>query len=361
MNRILVMAGGTGGHIFPALAVAEVLRASGCEVCWLGSRGGMEEQLVGQAGYAGDWIAVGGLRGKGWFTTIAAPLRLLVSLLQAVAVMIRRRPSVVLGMGGFASGPGGVAAWLLRRPLVVHEQNAVAGTTNRILARFARQVFSAFPDSFPGGRAAEVVGNPVRSSIIALPLPEQRMAARHGPIRVLVLGGSQGALMLNQYVPGELATLAATTAIAVHHQSGDKTHATACESYADTDLNVQVDRFIDDMSGAYAWADIVICRAGALTVSELAAAGLAAVLVPFPYAIDNHQAANAQQLVRLGAARVLMQDELKPGKLAAVLTELVADRKRLTVMATAARQLARPDAASRVADRCLRLAAGLSS
>ena len=357
MNRVVVMAGGTGGHIFPALSVAEILRDSGCQVTWLGSRGGMEESLVPRSGFDGDWISIKGFRGKGILSKLAAPFRIIVSVVQAAYILIKRRPTVVLGMGGFASGPGGLAAWLLRRPVVIHEQNAIAGTTNRILSRFARSVFEAFPNSFSAGTDVTVVGNPVRADIIALPMPEHRFNQRTGATRILILGGSQGALILNQYVPNELVALSRTFDIEVWHQTGKNTIDVARQHYADVPFEVRVDGFIDDMAAAYSWADIVICRAGALTVSELACAGLASVLIPFPYAIDDHQTANAQHLVNAGAARLLPQSEAAAGVLAGILDELVSDRNRLLTMAMAARQLSRPDAAQAVAQRCIQLAA----
>ena len=357
MSRIVVMAGGTGGHIFPALSVAEILRASGCEVTWLGSRGGMEQTMVPRAGFEGDWISIAGVRGKGLRTKIAAPFRLCVSVFQALLILRKRQPAVVLGMGGFASGLGGIAAWLLRRPVIIHEQNAIAGTTNRILSRIAHQVFEAFPQSFSDNSAVKAVGNPVRADILALPLPANRMSDREGAVRILVLGGSQGALILNEYVPTELMALAESVEIEVRHQAGSNTLDVARKNYARAGFSFSIDAFIGDMADAYGWADIVICRAGALTVSELAAAGLASVLVPFPHAIDDHQTANAQFLVKLGAARLLPQSDLFEGVLKNLLNELISDRHRLLTMAEAARQFAHPDAASLVAARCIEIAA----
>lgn len=364
MSRILIMAGGTGGHIFPALEVAHSLRADGCEISWLGSRGGMEVGLVEQAGFDGDWISISGVRGKGLMTYVMAPLRIITSIFQALRVMRKRRPDTVLGMGGFASGPGGVAAWLLRRPLIIHEQNAVAGTTNSLLSRLAQHVFSAFPDSFSSRlakrRHVEVVGNPVRADIVAIAPPEQRLTTRSGPLHVLILGGSQGALALNEYVPNELSSLAKTHDLIVHHQAGSKTLPLARAAYKEATVEVRLDAFIDDMAAAYAWADIAICRSGALTVSELAAAGVASVLIPFPHAIDDHQTANAQFLVAVGAARLLPQAECKPGKLESILREIVTERARVVAMAAAGRAQAKTDAASRVATRCIEVAAGIS-
>ncbi|MEM7083673.1 MAG: undecaprenyldiphospho-muramoylpentapeptide beta-N-acetylglucosaminyltransferase [Pseudomonadota bacterium] len=359
MSRILVMAGGTGGHIFPALAVAKKLRGLGCEVRWLGSQGGMEQRLVDKAGFEGDWISVAGVRGKGWRTKLLAPFRLVASVWQALRVLRLRRPDAVLGMGGFASGPGGLAAWLTRRPLIIHEQNAVAGTTNKVLSRLADKVFTAFPHAF-GTRAQAVVGNPVRDDIIALPVPEQRFAKREGALRVLVLGGSQGALALNEYVPRELAEWAKTQPISVLHQSGERTFSTAQDAYEGARLTVNVVPFITDMAQAYGWADLAVCRAGALTISELAAAGLAAVLVPFPFAIDDHQTLNAAYLEQVGAGRILAERDCQPGALVAMLKEVADDRGRLLAMATAARHQRQPDSANVVAVSCVELASGVA-
>lgn len=361
MIRIIVMAGGTGGHIFPALAVARKLRDLGCEVTWLGSVGGMEQTLVSNFGFDGDWISVSGVRGKGMVTKLLAPFRLIGSVWQAVRILRSRKPAAVLGMGGFASGPGGLAAWLLGRPLVIHEQNAVAGTTNKVLSRLARQVFTAFPGAFGNRVDSTVVGNPVREEIIALPLPEQRLSERTDRIRVLVLGGSQGALALNEYVPSELAAWSASRAIEVRHQAGEKTIEQALAAYEAAGFDATVVPFIEDMAEAYGWADIAICRAGALTISELSAAGLAAVLVPFPYAINDHQTLNALHLVKSGAARILTDQDCTPGVLVALLDDMASDRSHLLAMAQAARQQSTPNSASQVAASCLQLAEGVAA
>ncbi|MFK8030276.1 MAG: undecaprenyldiphospho-muramoylpentapeptide beta-N-acetylglucosaminyltransferase [Gammaproteobacteria bacterium] len=361
MNRIIVMAGGTGGHIFPALAVAQKLRLQGCDVSWLGSVGGMEQTLVSNAGFEGDWIAVSGVRGKGLLTKLLAPFKLLGSVWQALGILRQRKPQAVLGMGGFASGPGGLAAWLLRCPLVIHEQNAVAGTTNKILSRLSRKVFTAFPGAFGEGLASEVVGNPVRDEIIALPAPAQRYANRDEKIRVLVLGGSQGALSLNEYVPTELAAWSASRAIEVRHQAGQRTIDRATTAYQRSGLKADVVPFIDDMAEAYGWADLAICRSGALTVSELSASGVAAVLVPFPYAIDDHQTHNARFLVDTGAAQLLSDKQCVPGALVGLLNEMASDRDSLLTMARAARTQSKPDAADKVASTCMQFANGVAA
>ncbi len=350
MNRapILIMAGGTGGHVFPGLAVADVLRERAQPVVWLGTRRGIEARLVPAAGIDIEWISIAGVRGAGVLSWLAAPFRLSVALIQALAVLRRRQPSAVLGLGGFVAGPGGVAAWLTRRPLVVHEQNAVAGTTNRYLARLASRVFEAFPNSFPGDVAAELVGNPVRRAIAALAPPQERFRDRpvDAPLRLLVIGGSQGARILNHTLPEALALLAPEQRPLVWHQGG-ATHEEAAQRYERLQVAARLEPFIDDMASAYAWADLVLCRAGALTIAELAAAGLGSVLVPFPHAIDDHQAKNAAHLSRVGAAVVIPQSELHPARLAAELTSLLGDRQGLQRMAEAARGQATPAASFR--------------
>lgn len=337
---ILVMAGGTGGHVYPALAVAESLIGSGWPVVWLGTRAGLEARVVPARGIPVEWVDVGGLRGKGFAALILAPLRLMRALMQSVAVMRRHRPRAVLGMGGYVSGPGGVAAWLLRRPLLIHEQNAVGGTTNRLLVRLARRVLTGFPGVLGG----EWIGNPVRPEIAALPAPAARLQGRTGPLRVLVLGGSQGARALNSILPFAVALLPADRRPEVRHQCGAKLLEEARAAWDAAGVRVDPVAFIDDVAAAYAWADIVVCRAGALTVAELAAAGVASVLVPLPSAVDDHQSANARYLAEAGAGEVLPERELTPASLASCLGRFAGDRGALLAMATAARRVARPDA-----------------
>lgn len=349
--HVLIMAGGTGGHVFPALAVAEDLRARGHAVSWLGTARGIEARLVPQAGITLETIGVSGLRGKGFTALLAAPWRLMRALWRALAVLRRVQPQVVLGMGGFASGPGGLAAWLQRVPLVVHEQNAIPGLTNRLLARLAHTVLEAFPGSFPAARGAQVIGNPVRPEIAGLPAPAERFAARNGSRRVLVLGGSQGAQALNESVPHAL--LKANVSCEVWHQTGTAMERDVAAAYTQHGIQARTAAFIDDMAAAYAWADLVVCRAGAMTVSEVAAAGVAAVFVPFPAAVDDHQTHNARVLEAAGAARIVQQRDLTPGVLANMLHELLHDRARLQRMAEQARTQAQPQATRRVADACL--------
>ena len=351
---ILIMAGGTGGHVFPALALARRLREQSVEVVWMGTRRGIEARLVPAEGIAIEWLAVGGLRGKGLSTLLAAPWRLSVALWQALRVMWRRRPAVVVGLGGFVTGPGGMAAWLTRRPLVIHEQNAIAGFTNRCLAHLAREVLEAFPGSFDAGVRTVTIGNPVRREITAVPKPAERLTGRHGPVHLLIIGGSQGAVRLNTVVPHALSHVAGIR-FEVRHQAGERWAEACREGYASAGVPAQVTAFIDDMAEAYAWADLVICRSGALTVSELASAGVGAVLVPFPAAVDDHQTYNARYLVREGAAVLIPDGELTAERLAAELERLCADRTRLLSMAERARALARPDATERLASACLEL------
>lgn len=351
---VLIMAGGTGGHIFPGLAVAEVLRAQGVPVVWLGATGGMETQVVPAHGIELRTVPVGGLRGKGLKTRLLAPLMLLRALSASLSVLRQFKPRSVLSMGGYVAGPGGIAAWLTRRPLLVHEQNRVAGFTNRLLAHFARRVLAGFANALP---QAAWVGNPVRAAIAALPLPAERMATRDGRSRLLVLGGSLGARALNLAVPQALAQLPAERRPEVLHQCGKRGLDEAREAYAKAGVEAQVVAFVEDMAGAYGWADLAVCRAGALTVAELTAAGLGAVLVPFPYAVDDHQTGNAEALVKVGAAELIQERDLDVQRLAARLDALLGDRAALLAMAAAARTLAKPDAATVIAQACMEVAA----
>jgi UDP-N-acetylglucosamine--N-acetylmuramyl-(pentapeptide) pyrophosphoryl-undecaprenol N-acetylglucosamine transferase len=349
------MAGGTGGHVFPALAVAEVLRTRGTEVFWIGTRRGMEARLVPHHGFPMEWIEIEGLRGKGVGRLLSAPWHLAVAFGQAAAILRRRRPAAVLGMGGFASGPGGVVARALGIPLVIHEQNRVPGLTNQWLARIARRVFEAFPGSFPAARGALACGNPVRAEIAALPTPAERFSGRSGARRLLVLGGSLGAKVLNETVAPAIAHLPRALRPMIRHQAGELTLDTARAAYEEAGVHAEVTPFIQDMAAAYAWADLVVCRAGALTVSELAAAGLPAILVPYPHAVDDHQTGNARYLSEAGAARLMPQTGLTAASLGEVLAELLPDPGRLLAMAEAARSRAEPRAAERIADACMEL------
>lgn len=350
---VLIMAGGTGGHVFPALAVADALRARARTVVWMGTKAGLEARVVPEHGIPVEWVTVGGLRGKKVTTWLVAPFRVGLAIIQALGIVWRRRPSVVLGMGGFVAGPGGLAAWLLRRPLVIHEQNAAAGMTNRILSRLADTVLEAFPGGFPDRRADDHVGNPVRRDILNLPAPAERFANRSGPARVLVIGGSQGALSLNRIVPEAIGRLAEDRRPQVLHQAGSRTIDQARAAYESAGVKARIEPFIVDMADAYGWADLVVCRSGALTVFELAAAGVGAILVPFPHAVDDHQTRNARYLSDAGAALLRPEADLDAERLAADLDALLRDTVRLVAMADAARALATPDSTDRLVAACL--------
>ena len=348
MSRsILIMAGGTGGHIFPALAVADRLREQGWQVTWLGAPDSMEAELVPKQGYEMALVRFSGLRGKGWLRKLLLPLNLLIALWQSAVAIFLHRPDVVLGMGGYITFPGGMMAAFLRRPLVIHEQNSVAGLSNKVLARVASRVMSGFPDVLP---KAIWCGNPVRSSIAALPEPQQRYAARSGKLNVLVVGGSLGAQAINQAVPLALALMSEEVRPNVVHQTGRQHHAAVVQMYQQAGVKADIRAFIDDMAESYAAADLVICRSGALTVAELAAAGVASLLIPYPSAVDDHQTHNARFLSERGAAVLLPQTALTAEKLAQWLGEQ--RREKLLAMAQQARGLARADAAAAVAALC---------
>lgn len=353
---VLIMAGGTGGHIFPGLAVAEELRARGVPVLWMGAAGGLETELVPKAGIAIATLDIGGLRGKGIAAQLRAPLRIARAVLAARRMLRRSQPRSVLSMGGYAAGPGGIAAWLIGTPLLVHEQNRIPGATNRALARVARRVLTGFADAFPQSQNSIWVGNPVRATIAAILAPRERFAARSGPARLLVLGGSLGAQTLNTRLPLALAQLPLDARPQVRHQCGARHTEATQAAYANAGVEASVDAFIDDMATAYAWADLIVCRAGALTLAEIAAAGCGSVLVPYPHAVDDHQTRNADAFVGLGAALRIADGDATPQRLYEELNVLLNDRQRLLAMAEAARGLARPDAAARIAAQCLEVA-----
>lgn len=353
MKTLMVMAGGTGGHIFPGIAVAESLRQRGWRIVWMGNPDGMEARLVPQQGYETEWIRFSALRGKGIVRKLLLPFNLLRGFWQALRALRRVRPDVVLGMGGYVTFPGGMMAALIGRPLVLHEQNSIAGLANRVLAGVADAVLSGFPKALPKSRW---VGNPVRRDIAAVLPPAERFAGRSGPLKMLVVGGSLGASILNQVVPAALARLRPEQRPLVTHQAGARQIDALKAAYQTAGVEGELLPFIEDMSAKYAEADLVLCRAGALTVAELAAVGAASLLVPFPYAVDDHQTANARFLAEKGAAYLLPQDELDADRLAGILASL--DRPRLLEMATRARQMAKPEAADEVAQVCEQLAAG---
>lgn len=350
---IMIMAGGTGGHIFPGIAVAQELRARDVPVVWLGSAGGLETRLVPQAGLTIETLKITGVRGKGAMALLAAPWRIARALLAAWRVFGRVRPASALALGGFAAGPGGIAAWLRRVPLLVHEQNRVPGATNRILSHFSTTLLCGFDGAFA---AATWIGNPVRREIAALDPPGQRFQSRSGALRVLVLGGSQGAQSLNAALPKMLRDHTPAKYVQVRHQCGAKHLDTAQQNYRDAGIDADVVPFMDDMAAAYAWADLVICRAGALTLAELAAAGVGSILVPYPNAVDDHQTKNAQAMVAAGGAQLVAEGENFVSRLDAAFAT-ISQRTRLLEMAQAARTLAKPDAAARIADACMQVAA----
>jgi UDP-N-acetylglucosamine--N-acetylmuramyl-(pentapeptide) pyrophosphoryl-undecaprenol N-acetylglucosamine transferase len=354
---VLIMAGGTGGHVYPGLAVARALSARGDKVSWLGTAAGLESRAVPAAG-AGirlETLEIRGLRRGGLSGWLLLLPRLLRALWQAFGVMRQLRPDAVLSMGGYVAGPGGVVAWLTRTPLVLHEQNAVPGLTNRVLALFAQRVLTGFPDAFAHLPSARHVGNPVRAEIRRLAPPESRFAGRKGALRLLVVGGSQGARVFNETVPRALTQLAPEVRPEVWHQCGRGNREPTAAIYSDQRA-VRVTEFIDDMAQAYEWADLVLARSGAMTLAELMAVGLPAILVPYPYATDDHQTANARFLADRGAAVLLPQGELTPLRLADVLRELAGNRQMLLSMARAARECDMPDAVEAVARTCIEVA-----
>ncbi len=365
VTRIMIMAGGTGGHVFPALAVAQALQARGVEVIWMGTRHGIEAKLVPAAGIPVEWVSISGLRGKGAVSWLLAPFKLLSALYQSLVIIMRCRPMAVLGMGGFVAGPGGVMTWLLHKPLVIHEQNAVAGLTNRLLARVATKTLQAFPGALQKKSDPLLVGNPVRDAIAALPPPSARYEKRAGVLRLLVLGGSLGAQSLNRALPAAMAAIAVEQRPVIWHQAGERLIDEARDSYRAAAVEARIEPFIEDMAAAYGWADLVLCRAGALTISELSAAGVAAWLVPYPHAVDDHQAHNAAFLVEGGAALLIRQEAFNAAQLTSLWQALYQQhgdhagvRGHLLDMALKGRSLAKPDAVRRVADICMEVAHG---
>lgn len=381
---VLVMAGGTGGHIFPALAVADVLKNKGVEIQWLGTQKGLESRLVPEHGYAINYIEIGGLRGKGIKTLLLLPFKLIKAIVQTMSVYKRIKPDVILGMGGFVTGPGGLVGWLMRKPLVLHEQNAIAGLTNKLLFKLARKVFAAFPGAFTKNDKLQVIGNPVRNEIAHLIEPDKRFSRKWQlgdeensaaqALNILVVGGSLGATALNERVPQALEIISQNKnihsdfkKIIVRHQCGERHLDATLEYYhwlyeqenkqkqnGEIEIEAEVVPFISDMAANYEWADLIICRSGALTVSEIAAAGVASLLVPFPYAVDDHQTANAAYLANEDAAFLIQQNELDKQRLADVLMSL--NKETIKTMANKARKLSISNAAEIVADECLHLA-----
>jgi UDP-N-acetylglucosamine--N-acetylmuramyl-(pentapeptide) pyrophosphoryl-undecaprenol N-acetylglucosamine transferase len=350
-KTLLVMAGGTGGHVYPAMAVADYLQQQGWNIVWLCTISGMENRLLTNKDYQKAMITMRGVRGKGLLGWLLLPMKLAVALFQSYQAIKRYQPDLVLGMGGFAAFPGGLMAYLLGKPLLIHEQNSVAGLTNKTLAHLASKVLAAFPAAF--GAKATLVGNPVRSEITQIAPAEQRFKQRSGPLRVLVVGGSLGAQALNEVLPKALAQIAIEQRPQVVHQAGEKHIAVLKANYAAMAVDAEMKAFIDDMAAMYAWADIVICRAGALTIAELSAAGVASILVPFPFAVDDHQTSNAHYLADAGAALLIKQSEFSIEKLAELLQQL--SREDCLHMAIKARALGKPEATATVANICMEL------
>jgi UDP-N-acetylglucosamine--N-acetylmuramyl-(pentapeptide) pyrophosphoryl-undecaprenol N-acetylglucosamine transferase len=356
MSCVLIMAGGTGGHVFPGLAVARRLLEKRVQVVWLGTRRGLEAHAVPASGLAIDmeWLTIRGVRRKGLLSWLLFPFSLIYAMAQAYRVLHRRKPDAVLSMGGFVAGPGGLMARLTRTPLLIHEQNAIPGMTNKWLALIADQVLSGFPQAFGSHIAARPVGNPVRDEIAAVPPPQERLAGRQGPLRLLVVGGSQGAKIFNEVVPRVISAMSADTRPEVRHQCGRLAMAEVTGAYGDAPARVS--EFIDNMAEAYAWADVVLCRSGAMTIAELAASGSAAILVPYPHAVDDHQTANARFLSDREAAVLIPQPECTVERLQTLLTGFAANREILLKMGRAARHLAVTDAADTVAGLCIGIA-----
>ena len=351
-KTLLVMAGGTGGHVYPAMAVADHLQTQGWNIVWLCTVGGMENRLLANKNYKITMMTMRGVRGKGLLGWLLLPIKLSLALAQAYSAIAKFKPNLVLGMGGFAAFPGGLMAYLMRKPLLIHEQNSVAGLTNKTLSYFANRVLSAFPSAF--GAKATLVGNPVRLEITQVATPEARMSQRSGPLRILVVGGSLGAQALNQVLPLALAKINKVQRPQVVHQAGEKHINALISDYKKTGVKAEALAYIEDMAAMYSWADIVICRAGALTIAELSAAGVASVLVPFPHAVDDHQTSNASYLSDAGAAILISQTTFTADKLARLIQNL--SREQCLSMAIKARALGKPEATASVANICMELA-----
>ncbi len=360
-SPVMIFAGGTGGHVFPALAVAKQIELQSVPIIWVGTKRGIEAKVVPNAGYKIEWIAVNGLRGKSLATYVLAPFKLALASLQVTWLLLKHRPCAVLGMGGFVAGPGGLIAALLRKPLIIHEQNAIAGLTNRLLAPFAKRILTGFPSTFVR-KNVEVLGNPVRAEISQLQRQYKIADPNDRPLRVLVFGGSLGAQALNETVPAAMAKIMAELPADMHpeiwHQTGERKHRSTLEHYESHSVSARIDAFINDMQQAYAWADLVICRAGAITVAELSVAGVGAILIPYPYAVDDHQTANAGALVNAGAALMIAEKELTAESLAKMLRDLLTNRTKLRSFAEATGAFAKPQAARDVAKVCIRACLG---
>ena len=358
MNKgpILITAGGTGGHVYPGLAVARALESQGIPVIWMGTKEGLEARVIPEAGIEMVYLSVSGLRGKGIKSLLAAPFQLVKALFQSFKIMRKVKPSAVLGMGGFVAGPGGLVASWMGIPVIIHEQNAIPGLTNKLLSKVSNKVLEGFPGTFKGLNNTVGIGNPVRLDIASIELPEKRLADRIGRINILIFGGSLGAQALNEVVPMALGELALDKRPIVRHQAGKNKDESTARIYEQMGVVAEVTPFIEDMAEAYEWADLVICRSGALTVAELAAAGMASIMVPYPYAVDDHQTANAQYLSQSGAAILVSQDDLTKELLSDLLEDLCANREKLIEMSSKAKALAKPQATNKVAAICADLA-----
>lgn len=352
LQTVLIMAGGTGGHVFPGLAVAKLFQEKGIQVHWLGTRKGLESKVIPEADIPIHYISISGLRGKGWKSLFLAPWHLLNAILQSIKIIRSIQPDVVLGMGGFVSGPGGIAAWLLKYPLIIHEQNAKAGMTNQWLAKGARKILEGFPNTFPCGQKVITTGNPVRKQISELPPPLERFKKPQKPLHLLVIGGSLGAAAINQLVPTALAKLPLEERPLVCHQTGEKHYEETVKAYAKVGVEADIQPFIREMDQAYAWADIALCRAGALTIAELCAAGLGAILVPFPFAVDDHQTVNASFMVKNQAAWLVQQTDLTVERLIELLMQLNLEKEKCFLMAQSAYNSRKMDAAEHVFKIC---------
>lgn len=350
-KRVLIAAGGTGGHVIPGLTIAKALQEKGWQVTWLGTQQGLEAKLVPDAGITLRIIHVQGLRGKGVLRKLLAPFMVLSAIMQALRVLKQVKPQLVIGMGGYVSGPAGMASWLKRIPLIIHEQNTKPGLTNRILSRFAKRVCCAFPQTFPCSEKVIYTGNPVRADILNLFPPTS--THQHDGLRLLIIGGSQGAQALNQCIPQLMQKKTDDANWQVWHLTGQRDYAKILQAYQESGQSVRVDQFVAEMAEAYAWADLVICRAGALTVSELAVAGKASILIPHPFAVDDHQTTNAEFLVRARAAKLLPQSELTVMRLCQEIATLTQEPQTLIQMSTAARNVAETDATAKIVGQCL--------
>lgn len=356
LGPILITAGGTGGHVYPGLAVARALQEQDIPVIWMGTEKGLEARVIPEAGIEMVYLSVNGLRGKGILTLITAPFLLVRALFQSLQIMLKVKPAAVLGMGGFVAGPGGLVAALMGKPVVIHEQNAIPGLTNKLLSKVSKKILEGFPGTFAGKKNTVGIGNPVRQDIASLEHPAQRLGDRWGHIRVLIFGGSLGAQALNEVVPMALGEIPLDKRPVVRHQAGKNKDEATKRVYEQMGVDAEITPFIEDMAEAYEWADLVICRSGALTVAELAAAGLASIMVPYPHAVDDHQTANAKYLSEADAAILMSQNDMTKESLSSLLDELCSNRDKLVEMSIRARELAKPQATNEVAAICAEMA-----